>query len=167
MAGPGISNKIDPKQADRIRKLQEDLNSLCGGEAVFKTSPALPADIQEASLEDILAFESVGTGISLFEGLQRHGMDLPPPEKLDELQSRRKALEVLNALADLQIFLVGFDQLSGRKLYRRLWSQTLWEGCYVKKRHPGAITIIDVSHKMSGSEIQQYLDNLMKQSAVH
>jgi hypothetical protein len=167
MTGSEICKRIDPKQAERIRKLKEDLNDLCGGEAVFNIPQAVPADVQEADLEDILAFESVGTGVSLFEGLQRHGMDLPPPEKLDELQSRRKAWEVLNALADLQIFLIGFDAMSGRKLYRRLWSQTLWEGCYFKKRHPGAITVIDVSHKMGRAGIQQYLDNLMKQSAVH
>ena len=167
MAGSGINKRIDPEQAARIRKLQEDLNRLSDGEAVFRTSPACPSDVQEADLEDILAFESVGKGISLFEGLQMHGVDLPSPEKLDELQSQRKVMEVLNALADLRIFLIGFDGMSGREFYRTLWDQTLWEGCYVRKRHPGAITLIDVSHRMMRSEIEQYLDNLMKETAVH
>lgn len=167
MAGSGIINKLDPEQAGRIKKLQEDLNSLCDGEAVFRASPACPADVQEADLEDILAFESVGKGISLFEGLQMHGLDLPSPEKLDELQSQRKVMEILNALVNLRIFLIGFDGMSGREFYRTLWDQTLWEGCYVRKRHPGAITLIDVSHKMMRSEIEQYLDSLMKEAAVH
>jgi hypothetical protein len=167
MAGSGIFDGTDPEQADRIRKLQEDLNDLCGREAVFRMSPACPADVQESDLEDILAFESVGKGISLFEGLQMHGMDLPHPAKLDELQSQQKTMEVMKALADLRIFLIGFDKMSGIELYHRLWSQTLWEGCYVKKRHPGAITLIDVSHKMKRSEIRRYLDRLMKQAAVH
>ena len=167
MAGFGVSNKVDRAQADRIKKLQEELNDLAGGDAVFGASPAFPADLQEDNLEDILAFESVGKGISLFEGLQMHGIDLPSPEKLDERQSRRKAVDVLNALADLQIFLIGFDDMSGRELYRTLWNQTLWEGCYVKKRHPGAITLIDVSHRMAQSEVQRYLDNMMKKSSVH
>ena len=167
MAGSGIFNRVDPEQAGRIKKLQEDLNNLCGGDAIFKTSSACPADVQEAGLEDILAFESIGSGISLFEGLQRHGLDLPSPEKLDELQSQRKVMEVLNALADLRIFLIGFDEMNGREFYRTLWNQTLWEGCYVKKRHPGAITLIDVSHKMMQSEIQQYLANLIKETVVH
>jgi hypothetical protein len=161
------SNKTDSKRTDRIKKLQEDLNDLCGGRAVFQTSPAFPAEVQEEDLEDILAFESVGKGISLFEGLQMHGLDLPQPEKLGELQSRRKAMDVLHALADLKIFLVGFDKMNGRELYRTLWHQTLWEGCYVKKRHPGSVTVIDVSHKMSPSEIQRYIDTLIAKCTVH
>jgi hypothetical protein len=160
-------DKTNLKQAGRIKKLQQDLSDLCGGMAIFKKSPALPAEVQESDLEDILAFESVGKGTSLFEGLQAHGLDLPQPEKLDERQSRRKAMEVLHALADLKIFLVGFDKMNGRELYRTLWHQTLWEGCYVKKRNPGSVTVIDVSHKMNPSEIQRYLDTLISRHTVH
>jgi hypothetical protein len=167
MSDSGTINSIDPEQADRIKKLQENLRDLADGDASFNPSPLCPADLQEINLEDILAFESVGTGISLFEGMQIHGMDLPPPEKLNEIQSRRKVMEVLQALAELQIFLVGFDGMSSREFYRTLWEQTLWEGCYVRKRLPGAITLIDVSHKMMRSEMLQFLDALMKGSAVH
>ena len=167
MAGSGIFNRVDPQQAERIQKLKEELNDFAGGGAEFKTSPTCPADVQESELEDILAFESVGKGISMFEGLQMHGMDLPPPGKLDEIESRRKALEVLHALADIRIFIIGFEKMSGRELYRTLWHQTLWEGCYVTKRHPRAITLIDVSRKMKRSEIQRYLDKLMQESVVH
>lgn len=167
MAESRASNKTDPKQADRIKKLQKDLNDLCGGKAVFRTSPSCPADVQEAYLEDIRAFESVGTGISLFDGLQMHGIELPRPEQLDELQSRSKAMEVLHALADLKIFLVGFNKMNGREFYRILWRQTLWEGCYVKRRHPDSMTVIDVSHKMSRSEIERYLNTLMAKGTVH
>jgi hypothetical protein len=38
-----------------------------------------------------------------------HGISLPPPEQLDEIQSIQKAKEVLEALVDLRIFLVGID----------------------------------------------------------
>lgn len=141
-----MGRKTDPEQADRIKRLQENLKNICG-RVFFGTSPDLPADVQEKDLEDVLAFEAVGKGISLFEGLQNHGVDLPHPEKLDEKQSRRKAREVLNALADLRIFLAGTDGMSGCRLYRTLWEQTLWEGCYVKKRNPDAVTVIDVSRK--------------------
>jgi len=141
-----MGRKTDPEQADRIKRLQENLKNICG-RVFFGNSPDLPADVQEKDLEDVLAFEAVGKGISLFEGLQNHGVDLPHPEKLDEKQSRRKAREVLNALADLRIFLAGMDGMSGCRLYRTLWEQTLWEGCYVKKRNPDAVTVIDVSRK--------------------
>jgi hypothetical protein len=161
------ANETNPKQAGRIAKLRDKLRSLTDGHAVLKESPECSPDTLESSLEDILAFESVGSGPSLFEGLQAHGIDLPRPDSLNELQSAQKVMEVLKALADLQIFLIGFDEMSARQLYSILFSQTLWEGCYVKKRHPGAMTLIDVSHKMSQAEIQRYIDDIMKADRVH
>ncbi len=167
MSRPHIADETDPKQAGRIKKLRDKLSALADGDEIFKTSPECPPDVLESSLEDILAFESVGSGTSLFEGLQANGVDLPRPDKLNEMQSAKKVMEVLKALADLQIFLIGFDEMSAREVYSTLYSQTLWEGCYVKKRHPGALTIIDVSHRLSRTEVQQYLDDLMKAGRVH
>jgi hypothetical protein len=83
------------------------------------------------------------------------------------LKSRRKAIEVMSALAEMGIFLIGFDGMSGRKLYGTLWHRTLWEGCYVKKRHPDAVTLIDVSHKLPRSEVEKFLNGLMQKNAVH
>jgi hypothetical protein len=167
MKESGISGEKDRKQAGRIEQLRNELNELSDGKAVFKASPDIPADILESNLEDIISFESVGSGISLFEGLQQHGMKLPSPDKLNEFRSARKVMEIFRALEELQIFLIGFEEMNARELYSVLWNQTLWEGCYVKKRHPGAITLIDVSHKMMQSDIQQYLDNLMKTARIH
>jgi hypothetical protein len=164
----GIENtgENDPGQTNRIQKLEEELNDLAGGDAVFWASPACPADVRESNLEDILEFESVGSGISLFEGLQQQGLDLPSPEKLDEFQSVRKVTEVLHALAAMRIFLIGFEEMTGREFYATLWNQTLWEGCYVRKRNPGAFTLIDVSHKMLQSELLQFLENLAKTDSI-
>jgi hypothetical protein len=163
----GIRPKIDQDQAKRIEDLEDHLKGLTGGDAVFWAPPGMPAEIWESSLEDVLAFESVGSGTSLFEGLQEHGLDLPQPEKLDERQSVEKVAEVLHALAALGIFLVGFDHLDTREFYSTLWNETLWEGCYVEKRNPGAMTIIDVSHRMSRSEIMQTLEDMQKTASVH
>jgi hypothetical protein len=165
--GGGCPNCANPEQASRLMKLQNEINDLADGEAVFRAAPDCPADAFESNLEDIRAFEAVGSGISLFVGLQMHGMDLPLPEQLDERQSTQKAKEVLEALQDLQIFLVGFERMTARELYSTLYNQTLWEGCYIRKRDPGAVTLIDVSHKMARSEIMQCLDNLMKRSSIH
>ncbi|MBN1569010.1 MAG: hypothetical protein JXA73_14265 [Acidobacteria bacterium] len=167
MAGTVTGKRNNPEQADRIKKLQEDINNLCGDQAIFGASPDLPADTQETDLEDIRAFEAVGKGISLFEGLQQHGIDLPHPDKLNEMQSRKKVLEILNSLSDLRIFLIGIEEMSGRKLYRLLWEQTLWEGCYVRKRNPNAVTLIDVSRKAAQSKMRQFLDGIMKKESVH
>jgi hypothetical protein len=64
---------------DRTAELEAELRSLADGDAVFWTSQDCPAEVRESNLEDILAFESVGSGTSLFEGLQEHGVDLPQP----------------------------------------------------------------------------------------
>ena len=158
---------ISKEQAGRIEKLRNKLKDLSDGRAVFRSSPDIPADVLEDNLEDTIAFESVGSGISLFEGLQQNGMKLPAPEELNEFRSARKVMEIFRALEKLQIFLIGLEEMSARELYSMLWHQTLWEGCYVKKRYPGAITLIDVSHKMKQSEIQRFLDDLIRASRIH
>jgi hypothetical protein len=161
------SAEADLGRAKRIKNLEEKLNKLADGKAVFWTPPECPAGIQESNLENILAFESVESGISLFEGLQLHGTKLPPPRKLDELQSQRKVMEILNALAALGIFLIGFDTMSACELYSTLWNQTLWEGCYVKKNLSDGICLIDVSHKMTQSEILEFIGATKHTNSIH
>ena len=152
---------------DKAARLEEELRHLKDGDAVFRTSKDCPAELRESNLEDILAFEDVESGISLFEGLEEHGINLPNPEKLNEKQSTGKIREVLHALMELQVVLIGYEGMSARQFYRTLWNQTLWEGCYVKKRNPGAFTIIDVSHSKPQSEILEILEDVVKASSVH
>ena len=167
MNEPMNTTEADPNRAERIRKLEEKLKKRSLGRFLFWKAQDCPADDQETNLEDILAFESIESGVSLFEGLQNNGVELPKPSKLNELQSAKKVMEILHALAGLQIFLVGFDSMSGREIYSTLWHQTLWEGCYVKKRNPGAMTLIDVSHKMSRSEIMGYIGAMQQPDSVN
>jgi len=165
--GAGIEEEVRSDQAERIDKLRNELSLLSGSDSLCDVPPDCPPDMVEAGLQDIIAFESVESGVSLFEGLQRNGMDLPPPKKLNEKQSRRKVMEILKALVELRVFLIGFDGMDGRDLYATLWHQTLWEGCYVRRRCPEAITLIDVSHKMQRSEMRQYLDSLFSTGTIH
>jgi hypothetical protein len=153
-------------QASRIAFLEEELKNLCEDTASHWPEE-IPPDIKETNLEDVIAFESVGSGPSLFEGLQARGVELPPPDQLDEDQSAQKAHEVLQALARIRVFLIGFDHMSAREFYRTLWHQTLWEGCYIEKRIPGAHTIIDVSHQMPRSVMLKYLEDMMSAGTVH
>jgi hypothetical protein len=167
MSRSGVYDEKVAQQEIRIKKLQNKLKELSGGLLSFKTSPDLSADIVESYLEDIINFESVASGISLFDGLQQHGVHLPPPEDLNEFLSARKVKEIYRALEKLRIFLIGYEEMTARELYSTLWHQTLWEGCYIKKLHPGSITMMDVSHKMMQSDIQQHLDRLMKAERIH
>ena len=153
-------------QADSISDVDNELNKR-PGDAAFQASSDYPAEMRESDLEDIRQFESVGSGISLFEGLQQRGMVLPHPEGLDEAQSKRKVLEVLGALADLRIFLIGFEKMSAQQLYATLWNQTLWEACYVRKRNPWAITMIDLSRRKPRSGMLGFLEKLKKPISVH
>jgi hypothetical protein len=164
--GSGRRSEAGPKCAGRIAELEEELRCLADGDAVFCPTENCPEEIWQSHLEDILAFESVGSGTSLFEGLQKHGVSLPRPELLDEAQSFEKVTEVVNALGRLRVFLTGFEDRTAREVYSTLWNQTLWEGCYVEKRLPGAVTIIDISHKMSREELLHRLENVNKSSTV-
>ncbi|MDR1728335.1 MAG: hypothetical protein LBT74_10510 [Acidobacteriota bacterium] len=159
--------EADAGELARIRKLEAQLELMSDGRALFWTAPGCPPEVRRAGLEDVLAFEDVGAGVPLFEGLRMQGLDLPNPDTLSEKQSADKAEEVLNALLDLQIILVGFEQMSGRQLYATLWRQTLWEGCYIKKRLPGSVTILDVSHSIPQTEMLQCLDDVMKLCSIH
>ncbi|MDM7998149.1 MAG: hypothetical protein QUT30_20970 [Acidobacteriota bacterium] len=167
MAEAGTVYKEKQSKLDRVKKLKEELKTLSGGDAVFRASPVLSEQVEAEVLEDILAFESVGQGISMFEGLKQKGLDLPHPDKLNEFQSRRKALEVLKELTKIGVFCIGFDGMSGRELYRTLYHQTLWEGCYIKRRHPEAITLVDVSRKLPRSEMERFLDGMMARDTIH
>lgn len=153
-------------ELSRIHELEEELRHLTDGDAVFWSASHCPPEIHRAGLEDVLAFESVESGVSLFEGLQDHGIDLPRPETLDAPQSVEKIRQILVALAELQVYLIGFEHMSPRQFYWTLWNETLWEGCYVQKRFPGSSTIMDVSHSIPRSEILKHLDALTQSSSV-
>jgi hypothetical protein len=62
--------------------------------------------------------------------------------------------------------LVGFENMAPTEFYSTLWNQTLWEGCYLEKRVPGALTIIDVSHAMSKADWQQLMNDLNRAQTV-
>lgn len=150
-----------------IHELEEELRRLSDGNIAFRTVNGCPAELRRAGLEDALAFEAIESGISLFDGLQAHGIDLPRPEALDESKSAEKIDEIMFALLELHILLIGFEGMSARKFYRTLWNETLWEGCYVPKKYPGSVTIIDVSHSIPKSEILQQLDEMMRENSIH
>jgi len=155
------------ERAGQAHKLEQELRQLVDEDAVFWTAENCPEEVRVSNLQDILAFESVGTGTSLFEGLQEHGLDLPAPDKLDERQCLERIQRILTALALLRIFVVGFEDMNPRELYAKLWNETLWEGCYVEKRNPDAFTLIDVSHRMSRSELLGLMEELRKPPSVH
>jgi hypothetical protein len=152
---------------NRIHELEEQLRRLSDGNVAFRMVNGCPPELHRAGLEDALAFESIESGISLFDGLQAHGLELPRPEALDERQSAKKVQEVVHALLELHIVIIGYEGMSAREFYKTLWNETLWEGCYVPKKYPGSVTIIDVSRSIPKSEILRHLDEMMREHSIH
>ncbi|RPJ59337.1 MAG: hypothetical protein EHM23_14390 [Acidobacteria bacterium] len=162
----GWASTADQERQSTIDGIEQRLTDLADGDMSSWASPDFPTADRQTYLEDVLAFESVGSGPSLFEGLEAHGVNLPRPEDLDQRQSLDKLREIVEALANVRVFLIGFEHLTPCEFYETLWNETLWEGCYVEKRHPGAMTLMDVSHSIPRSEIMQYLRDLQRRSSV-
>jgi len=60
-----------------------------------------------------------------FQQLLDRGIELPDPDTIDEANVSAKLWEVIDALADLRVFLDETDHLSDRELYAVLWRNTL------------------------------------------
>lgn len=160
-----VGQSAKQTQANRIRELEDRLREVSDGE--FEAFGDAPPEIREPHLEDVLAFESVGSGISLFQGLEAHGVNLPPPDELDEQESAKKILEVMHALTDQHVILVGYEQMAPREFYSTLWNETLWEGCYIERREPNGLTFIDVSHSMSKADWRRFMEEQHKSDTTN
>jgi hypothetical protein len=159
-SSPAVTERVEDR-SDRIRELEEDLSRMADGDVSFWNRGDCPSDLRESHLEDVRAFESLSSGPSLFQGLEANGVNLPPPEKLNQRQCAKKVLEILKALARVQVVIIGFEHWSPKQAYAKFWEETLWEGCYVEKKTPGGITVIDASHSMSRSDFERSIKELI------
>jgi len=64
---------------------------------------------------------------STLDLLAQSGLELPPPEALDDEQVTAKLWETIRALAMLRMFLYSTNHLSDRELYVELWHDVLRE----------------------------------------
>jgi hypothetical protein len=163
----GTEGMTEQERLSRIGDIERELTRLSDGEFESVQSSNCPLEDRHQYLEDVLAFESVGSGLSLFEGLEANGLKLPPPEQLNERQALTKLRKIVHALTKIGVFLIGFEDLSPQEFYSVLFHQTLWEGCYLKRRHPGSITFMDVSHRMSRWDLANFMKNLQKEMTVN
>ena len=164
-SSPTVTLKAE-NRSGRVKQLEAELNQMADGDASFWNREDCPSELRESHLEDVRAFESLSSGPSLFQGLEANGVDLPPPEKLNERQCAEKVVEILDALARVQVFVVGFEQWSPKQAYTKFWEETLWEGCYVEKKTPGGITMIDASHSLTRPDFERLVGDLMRTQFV-
>jgi hypothetical protein len=83
-------------------------------------------DDEDEFWERMLAMEN-GPLTTNFDQLLKTGVELPAPERLDDLQLHRALWNVILALADRRVFIEHTDHLSDRDLYTQLWHRTLRE----------------------------------------
>lgn len=78
------------------------------------------------NLDSIVAYEDAEWSAP-FDLLEQNGLELPPPNELDDVQLTAKLWETIRSLAMLRMFLYNTDHLSDRELYEELWHDVLRE----------------------------------------
>ncbi|WFB35239.1 hypothetical protein P3T73_13820 [Kiritimatiellota bacterium B12222] len=104
-----------------LRKRLKDL-----GECGFYNAPGMDPEMELAFLEQVYAIEAEPC-ITYAHQLISKGVELPPPNVLDDECLHLKVWEVIHALSELRVFLENTGHLSDRELYQKLWSDSLNE----------------------------------------
>ena len=110
----------------RIEKMKEELDQITGGESCSGGSGSISSALEEAFLEQALAFERAELDTD-FNRLVRRGVALVPPVELDDSALNAKLWEIIRDLAEMRCFLYDTDHLNDRELYEWLWSTGLRE----------------------------------------
>jgi hypothetical protein len=121
---PNDLDRID--QEIRINELKHAAEELAGGEMTAWESEDCPPNIAEQFWQHVLAYEQA-PWTSTFQQLLDAGVELPPPDNLDDAQLTAKLWEIVNRLASMRVFLNTTNHLSDRGLYELLWGDVLHE----------------------------------------
>lgn len=108
----------------RIEKMKRELDEIAGGKMLSGSLGAVPLKMEEAFLEQALAYERAEFDTN-FNRLVQRGVAMPPTAELDEAALSAKLAEVIHELGELHCFLQDTDHLSDRELYDWLWSSGL------------------------------------------
>ncbi len=135
----------------RLNELTERAKE--AGMTSFEASEDCPPETKEQFLSHMLEFESAPLG-SRFEQLVDAGVALPAPDSLEDSALRAKLWEVINTLAELDVYLSRTDHLSDRELYEHLWTDSLREEVNILPPGSGWINHIDILGGCSEEDIQ-------------
>jgi hypothetical protein len=119
-------NESDVDREIRIEKMKRELEERNGGPFVSSAFGEVSPELEEIFLERVCAFEEAECD-SNFNRLVQRGVEMAPPDELDDASLHAKLQEVLDALAAIRFFLHDTDHLSDRELYTWLWSDGLRE----------------------------------------
>ena len=136
----------EPDQEERIAKLRQEVQKL-GGNTISLES--MPADMEEEFLRHVLEYESAEP-ISLLRLLENSGLEVPPPDQLDDESLTIKLKDVIERMASLGAYLLHTDHLADRALYEYLYLDGLREEAVLFPENPSYAYMIDLTG--SGSE---------------
>ena len=117
-------DESDVDREIRIEKMKRELEELSGGSFVSGAFGEVSPELDEIFLERVLNFEKAEYETN-FNRLVRRGVEMVPPDELDDAGLQAKLKEVLHALAAIRCFLHDTDHLSDRELYTWLWTDGL------------------------------------------
>jgi hypothetical protein len=111
-------------QENRIEQLKQRAGEVVGGEMIAWESNRLSLKKREQFWRRVVEFETAPLTTN-FQQLIDAGLELPEPESLDDETLSAKLWEVIDGLANLQVFICETDHLSDCELYTRLWRDVL------------------------------------------
>lgn len=123
---PSPDEEAEIDRQIRIEKMKNELDQVAGGEIRSGGFGPIPSAIEEAFLEQALAFERAELDTD-FHRLVRRGVAMVPPAELDDSALNAKLWEVIRDLAEMRCFLYDTDHLNDRELYEWLWRTGLRE----------------------------------------
>jgi hypothetical protein len=143
----------EPDQEERIAKLRQEVEKLGGGTMSLES---MPADMEEEFLRHVLEYENAEP-ISLLRLLENSGLEVPPPNQLDDENLTRKLNEIIARMASLGAYLLHTDHLSDRALYEYLFHDGLREEAVLFPENPSYAYMIDLTGSGSDEDNQIYL----------
>jgi len=143
----------EPDQEKRIAKLREELEKLGGTSGIIEH---IPADIEEEFLKQVLEFETAQP-MSLYCLLENAGLEIPPPDSLDDDGLLAKLMEIVERMSSMGAYLLHTNHLSDRELYKHLYDDSLREEAVLFPENPSYAYMIDLTGSGSDEDNQVYL----------
>jgi hypothetical protein len=143
----------EPSQEERINKLRAELEKIGGSTSTLES---MPADMEEEFLRHVLEYETAEQ-ISLLRLLENSGLEVLPPESLDDDALKIKVKEMIDRMATLGAYLLHTNHLSDRDLYEYLYHEALREETVLFPENPSYAYMIDLTGSGSEDDNQTYL----------
>lgn len=143
----------EPSQEERINKLRAELEKLGGSTSTLES---MPADMEEEFLRHVLEYETAEQ-ISLLRLLENSGLEVPPPESLDDDALKIKLKDIIDRMASVGSYLLHTNHLSDRDLYGYLYHEALREETVLFPENPSYAYMIDLTGSGSEDDNQTYL----------